>query len=213
MAQVLAPMPIPSVATLHPALPVNLINAFKLNSALPQGGVIDVQSVEEANAFTDDVVQSASDRAHMLSKIHAETTFNDPNTLQNILASLRRLEAAQARVEARLDNAVIVKRNAMHMKNNTGATIYTARQKQVSGDGVALIGLLMPAGVANVHMPAAPPHLNVGGVQTATINPWSLGHQQILDHVRFYNEDFGIVLADLVPARQQKMANWLTQSV
>jgi hypothetical protein len=99
--------------------------------------------------FTDDVVQTANDRAHMLSKIRqqlssfhastyliscnadAEVAFNDPNTLQNILASLQRLEDSQARMEARLDNAGTVKRNRLQLSNNSGSTIYNARQKQV----------------------------------------------------------------------------------
>jgi hypothetical protein len=77
--------------------------------------------------FTDDVLQTAKDRAHMLFKVRelpiffltcmhlslisciadAEVAFNDPNTLQNILATLQRLEASQARLEARLDNVWI----------------------------------------------------------------------------------------------------------
>jgi hypothetical protein len=53
-----------------------------------------------------------------------EQTFNAPNTVQNILSTVQR-------IEARLANASIAKRNRLHFSNNTGVTIYTARQKQV----------------------------------------------------------------------------------
>lgn len=54
----------------------------------------------------------------------AEEPFNAPNTLQQILDSV-------LRIEARLENASIVKRNRMQLVNNSGTTAYIARQKQV----------------------------------------------------------------------------------
>jgi hypothetical protein len=53
-----------------------------------------------------------------------QATFNDPNTLQNILEAV-------LRIEARLDNAGIVKRNQLEVANNSGTTVYVARKKQV----------------------------------------------------------------------------------
>ncbi|KAJ7919755.1 hypothetical protein B0H13DRAFT_1868169 [Mycena leptocephala] len=194
MTQVLAPFALPSVATAHPALPVNLVQAFGLDSLHPE--------------FTDDVVQTANDRAHMLSKIHAEVAFNAPNTLQNILASLQRLEDSQARVEARLDNAGIVKRNRLQLSNNSGSTVYNARRKQVAGDGLAL-ATTVAAG--NAVMPGLQGNPAVGAVFSPTIDVHALTHAGILSLIRFYNEDFGITLQDTVPIRAQKVTNWLVE--
>ncbi|KAJ7016925.1 hypothetical protein C8F04DRAFT_1158877 [Mycena alexandri] len=222
MAQVLAPFALPSVATAHPAIPANLVQAFGLDNTLAQGAVITTQAVQEADAlvqslqankslhpeFTADVVQTANDRAHMLSKIHAEVAFNDPNTLQNILATLQRLEASQARVEARLENAGIVKRNRLQLSNNSGSTVYIARRKQVAGDGLALATAVAPA---NVVVPALQGNSVVGAAFNPTIDVHTLNHAPILSLIRFYNEDFGITLQDTVPIRVQKVTNWLTE--
>ncbi|KAJ6502197.1 hypothetical protein C8R45DRAFT_975724 [Mycena sanguinolenta] len=213
-----APFVLPSVAATfaatHPALPVNLVQAFGLDAALPQGAVITSQAVQEAESlvksieaskilhaeFTDEVVQIAHDRAHMLSKIHAEATFNDPHTLQNILAAV-------LRVEARLDNAGIVKRNQLQLANDSGTTAYIARKKQVAGDGLALATAL--AG----NTPVPPPQGNpaVGAVSSASIDPHAMTNAQILALIRFYNEDFGIIPTDPIPARLQKIMNWLIE--
>ncbi|KAJ7501037.1 hypothetical protein B0H11DRAFT_1993426 [Mycena galericulata] len=222
MAQVAAPFALPSVATAHPAIPVNLVQAFGLDQALAQGGIITTQAVQEADAlvqslqankslhpeFTSDVLQTASDRAVMLAKIHAEVTFNDPNTLQNILAALQRLEASQGRVEARLDNAAIVKRNRLQLTNNSGTTVYISRRKQVAADGLALATALAPA---NVPVPPLQGNAVVGAVFNATIDVRALNHAMILSLIRFYNEDFGITVPDTVPVRSQKVTNWLIE--
>jgi hypothetical protein len=60
MAQVLAPFALPSVATAHPALPVNLVQAFGLDSALAQGGVITTQLVQEAGALVQSLQANKS---------------------------------------------------------------------------------------------------------------------------------------------------------
>ncbi|KAJ7312638.1 hypothetical protein DFH08DRAFT_1044305 [Mycena albidolilacea] len=154
--------------------------------------------------FTDNVVQTANDRAHMLSKIHAEVAFNDPNTLQNILATLQRLEVSQARVEARLDNAAIVKRNRLQLMNNSGSTVYIARRKQVAGDGLALATVLAPP---NLMVPGLQGNSVVGATFSPTIDAHTLNHGPILSLIRFYNEDFGITLQDTVPIRAQKVSD------
>ncbi|KAJ7137704.1 hypothetical protein C8R44DRAFT_975704 [Mycena epipterygia] len=133
-----------------------------------------------------------------MSKIHTEATFNDPNTvLQNILV-------AALRVEARLDNAGIVKRNRLQL---AGTTTYIARKKQVAGDGLALATAL----AGNTPVPPPQGDAAVGAVYSASIDPHGMTHAQILGLIRFYNEDFGIIPTDLVPARVQKITNWLIE--
>ncbi|KAJ7073916.1 hypothetical protein C8F01DRAFT_1098681 [Mycena amicta] len=232
----LAPFAVPSVASAHSTLPVQTVQGFGLDKAIAQGGVITASMVREADAvaqalkshkdagpynnypeFTEEVVQTAKDRAYTLSKIYINAVSNDPdlNSLQTILATVQRIDAAvqslaasQARIEARSDNATIVKRNRLELPNNTGSTAYAARHKQVAGDGLALATALAPP---NVAIPALQGNPEVGDVMTPTIDVYTLDSAAILTLIRFHNEDFGIYLQDAVHNRAQKVANWLTQ--
>ncbi|KAJ7367586.1 hypothetical protein DFH08DRAFT_795737 [Mycena albidolilacea] len=121
----------------------------------------------------------------------AEATFNDPNTLQNILEAV-------LRVEARLDNTEIVKRNRLEVANNSGTTVYVARKKQVTGDGLALATALAPVN-PNVNVPPLQGDAAVGAVFHATIETHGMNHGTILGLIRFYNEDFSIAPGDTNP--------------
>lgn len=79
--------------------------------------------------------------------------------------------------------------------------------KENPGNGPQLPG----AGIAAI----APPPLAVGAqpaippfpVNLAALN--NLTHQNISDLAVIYNDDFGIVAADLIAARQVKFLHWL----
>ncbi|KAJ7840743.1 hypothetical protein B0H13DRAFT_2100278 [Mycena leptocephala] len=139
----------------------------------------------------------------MLSKLHAED--DAPNMLQTKLQTI--LDSA-LRVEARLDNAGIVKRNQLERANNSGTTVYVARKKQVAGDGLALATALAPV---NVNVPPPQANATVGAVFHATIDTHGMNHANILGLIQFYNEDFGIAAEDTVSTRSQKITNWLTE--
>ncbi|KAJ7898829.1 hypothetical protein B0H14DRAFT_2674425 [Mycena olivaceomarginata] len=119
-----------------------------------------------------------------------------------------RIEARFDRLEARLENAAIVKSNRVHLDTNTGSNVYTARQKQVPGDG----SLLAQTMAGNTAVPPLPPHANtnIGGVYSVTIDVSNLNLGPILGLIRFYNEDFGIQAGDTLSTRKQKIMNWLT---
>ncbi|KAJ7073933.1 hypothetical protein C8F01DRAFT_1224715 [Mycena amicta] len=225
MAQVVAPFAFPSVATAHPALSGDLIEAYGLDHSVAQGEIITVQAVQEADGlvqaleadkgrhaeFTDDVLQTATDRAHMLSEIHAETAFNVPTPqLEPMNATIQGLVTTVQRLEARLDNIRIVKRNRILSQTDSDSLSFNARQKEVAGDGLALAVALAPP---NVELPAQQGNPQLGDVMSPTINYGEVDDAQILALIRFYNEDFRIVPADDISMRARKIRMWLTFDV
>ncbi|KAJ7480017.1 hypothetical protein B0H11DRAFT_2026199 [Mycena galericulata] len=215
--QVRAPFNIPSVAAVRGTVPFDIAQDFGLDQGLAKGELITAQAVEGAIGsvlaiektniaqypdFTDDVLQTAKDRAFMLRKLHAEAAFRDPEAMQNIFNRL-------TRVEARLDNGTIVKKNRRQLAINPLTTVFIARKKQEPGDGGWHAKNLAP--VNNMPMPPLQDHAVVGAVFSGTIDTHAQTHAMILNLMRFYNETFGIIPSDPITVRWQKLRDWLTE--
>ncbi|GBE86081.1 hypothetical protein SCP_0806050 [Sparassis crispa] len=129
--------------------------------------------------------------------------------IEILVQSNVRLEAsleALPRIEARQENMTIVKKNAHMMRANTGLYRYASPLKVIAGDGLALAQQLLPQGRNTVPEVAVG---NVGTVLWDVIDISDLDHNKILRLIRYYNQDFEIQAADVLPARIQKILNYL----
>ena len=81
---------------------------------------------------------------------------------------------------------------------------------QVSGSGTAL--------AQQIHGDVAlPPNVDVNppvdvGTAPANLNPFAATGNDILRLISFYNDTFGVIGADNLAARREKLMHWLTES-
>ena len=81
---------------------------------------------------------------------------------------------------------------------------------QVIGSGTAL-ALQIHGGIA------LPPNVDINppadvGTAPANLNPFTASGNDILRLISFYNDTFGVIGADNLAARREKLMHWLTES-
>ncbi|KAJ6578805.1 hypothetical protein DFH09DRAFT_1077724 [Mycena vulgaris] len=133
---------------------------------------------------------------------------DQPASIQREMAQFieEAILASVLRLHIKLDNMAIVKKNNLKMMRTGGVTDHFARKKEVPGDGLSLATALAP----DIPVPLPQHNAEIGAVFNATLNPYDLDDASILSLIRFYNEDFGIILTDTTPTRCQKISDWLT---
>ncbi|KAH9930801.1 hypothetical protein B0H21DRAFT_761327 [Amylocystis lapponica] len=192
----------------------------------------------EEPVITEAVVQTAKDRAHSLHTIVSQTKFPNPVDNTEILALLRRIDEGQRQVvegqhkleegqhkleegqlkirhdmdvgfrlvDIRQDNRRLTALNEGKIKDQPPLR-FMMRKKVVIGEGQELARSIAVRESANIVAKGAS---DIGSVwKEGLVTIAELTTNEVLDIVRFYNEDFGIEKKDQPAARITKIITWL----
>jgi len=210
-----------SIRDVHQNLPAVLGNLdldLRIQAHTPINRVLLTQAQGVAKALkgikeigneplvTDAVVQSADleMRAHTIEAAHGSAEFSPVNLVHILQHMSNRLDV----ISAITHNTRIVSRNAQRRAPHP----YLPLQKSIAGDGLVLAQAVAP-NVATRNALVAPVQIPLLGDIPPNFNPNlpSYTHDDILQLIIFYNDDFGIVQADRIPSRIDSFRRFLSE--
>ncbi|KAF8492668.1 hypothetical protein JB92DRAFT_3147430 [Gautieria morchelliformis] len=203
------PCDIPSISNFHPGIPAHVVNMLHLDENIANGDPIDIRNVEPAEgivsslaslqvheqAVTDDVVETAKNRAAIIRSTHGQLQFDGGgnaailallNAMNNTLNSMNNTLDRMSNTLDHMNNTLDCMNNTLdHINGPDGwlsrslapGQVLHSHQKEVIGSGTAL--------AQQINGGALPPNIDINppanvGTAPGNLNPFAATDNEIL---------------------------------